>query len=355
MNIPLCDIRASDAPYRAEIDDAIKNVIDKSKFILNSNNDKWCPVRDFEENFAKYIGVKHCVGVSSCTAALHLALEVAVDKSCLIPTRTVTADIEAVCLAKMASYLYDNPSYVHMAAPPETIIVVHLYGMPCDVSKMQVGFETIIEDCAQATGSEVNGKKCGSLGDISCFSFFPSKPLGCYGDGGAVCTNDDELAEEVRALRNHGRKQGEKYKHDFIGYNYRLDGLQAAMLNVKLRHLPNAIKRRRNISKIYERWLEDIEEIKIPIEPPNCKSAYYTYTIEADKRDDLRDFLKSNGISTGLHYPIPLHRQPAYADPKYDFPEADAWALRTLSLPMFPALTEENVKYISQKVREFYG
>ena len=349
--IPLCDIKASDAPYRDEIDNAIKRVIDNSSFILGKE------VEAFEQKFAKYIGVKHCIGVSSCTAALRLALEaieVLIDiKSHInVPVRTVSADVEAALVAGCKINFHDN-TLSRMTWISS--IVVHLYGIPNtqDLYKASSILNYVIEDCAQATGAEINGKKCGTFGDISCFSFFPSKVLGCYGDGGAVCTNNDEYAERIRALRNHGRKQGEKHKHDYVGYNYRLDGLQAAILRVKLKYIETAIDRRREIAKLYNKHLAGI--VDIPVEPPECKAVYYTYSIECDRRDDLRAFLKSNGISTGLHYPIPLHKQPPYADPKYNFPEADKWAERTLSLPMYPALEEEQVKYICQKVRGFYS
>lgn len=357
MEIPLCDIRASDAPYRDEIDDAIKRVIDNSSFILGKE------VEAFEQEFAKYIGVKHCIGVSSCTAALHLSM-VAVGQNegagdgdgvdVAVPVRTVTADIEAIRMFGADYVFYDYKWQMDS----DINIVVHLYGTPnksvCNYdSEDEDEEDCLLEDCAQATGATINGKMCGTFGDISCFSFFPSKVLGCYGDGGAVCTDNDVLAERIRALRNHGRKQGEKHKHDYVGYNYRLDGLQAAILRVKLKYIETAIDRRREIAKLYNKHLAGI--VDIPVEPPECKAVYYTYSIECDRRDDLRAFLKSNGISTGLHYPIPLHRQPAYSNPKYNFPEADLWAARTLSLPMYPALEEEQVKYICQKIGEFYS
>ena len=345
MKIKLCDIRASDAPYSDEIYDAIIDTVENSQFILGEK------VEEFEKNFAKYIGVKHCIGVSSCTAALHLALHSLSAGHVLVPTRTVTADIEAALLANMYPILYDGiPQTNEFTA---AVIYVHLYGMPkARPVRFDEPFE-IIEDCAQAAGASIGDVKCGTFGDISCFSFFPSKPLGCYGDGGAVCTNDDDYADKIRALRNHGRH--DKHRHDLIGYNYRLDGIQAAILNVKLKYLDSAIEKRREAAKQYEKHLEGISEIKLPKEYPGYRSAYYTYTIDATNRDQLREHLANNGIQTGLHYPIPLHKQPPYAKPEYNFPEADKWAERTLSLPMYPALKEKQVKYIASKVKEFYA
>lgn len=346
MNIKLVDLKAEYQSIKYEIDEAIQRVIDNSSFILGKE------VEQFEENFAKYIGVKYCIGVSSCTAALHLALEyygVGIDDSeVMVPVRTVAADAEAVKMVCSNISFYDGePAIVNQDA----VIIVHLYGMPHEIPVIKNEYTDIIEDCAQATGAEINGKKCGTFGEISCFSFFPSKVLGCMGDGGAICTNNEVCANEIRAVRNHGRLEGKKYIHQMVGNNYRLDGIQAAILNAKLPHLDEWIIKRRLVAQWYNKRLKGI--VDIPIEPEGYKSVYYVYAIECNNRAKLREYLIENGIQTGVHYPVPLHRQPAY-NTCGSFPEAEKWADRTLSLPMHPFIKEDEVEYVSNKIKEFY-
>lgn len=334
MKLPLNDLKAEYLSIKDEIDEAIQRVLNNSSFILGKE------VESFEENFSHYIGTKHCIGVSSCTSALHLSLEVLNIEGgdVLVPVRTVTADAEAVLMAGTREWFHDNDKY---ESAVDAAIMVHLYGHPnLEVTKKHT--YQIIEDCAQATGAEINGKKVGTFGTLSCFSFFPSKPLGCYGDGGAICTNDDELAKKLRALRNHGRYT--KYEHSMVGYNYRLDALQAAILNVKLKHLDEWIRLRRKWAKLYCEYLKT-EYME--------GSAYCHFTIEAKDRQKLSAYLALRGIQTGIHYPYALNEHPPYK--QGNFPEAVKWARTTLSLPMHPFLDEEKIKFVCKHIKEFYG
>jgi len=366
MEIPLCDIRASDAHYRDEIDEAVKRIIDDSSFILGK------PVEEFEKNFAKYIGTKHAIGVSSCTMALYLSLKALGIKEgdeVIVPNFTIAADIEPVlmcgatpvlCGVKEDGCIDEYEMRNRITKRTGAIIVVHLYGNACPVPDMEKMTEIpIIEDCAQSTGTTFEGQMTGSFTDLGCFSFFPSKNLGAYGDGGMVTTDDDELAGTIRMLRNHGRAPGERYHHSMIGVNSRLNAMQAAILNVKLKHLNNAIKKKRKIAKLYNKYLNDIPQVITPTEIPVVNHSYYMYSVRAtERRDELLKFLVDNGIKASVHYPLRLSDHPIYAkyySPLEDEPTIGYILSKTvLSLPMFPALEEEAVKYICQKVREFY-
>ena len=355
MKIKLCDIYKADEPYRLYIDDAIMTTVAESKFILGEK------VAKFEENFANYIGTKHCIGVSSCTAALHLALEtLEIKGKVLVPAMTVTADAEAVLHAGCTPVFYDNDfeGIEEVVKGCKAIIVVHLYGNPVDMDSVMKFAKThnlfVIEDCAQSTGATWKGRKTGTFGDVSCFSFFPTKPLGCYGDGGALLTNNDLIAGKVRALRNHGRLPGEKTTHTYVGYNYRLDGLQAAVLDVKLRFLDECIEKRREVAKKYDDRMEWNEDIWHP--DYFKESAYYLYTVFVNRRNELKKFLKQKGLGTGRHYPVPLHKQPPFkeCEAQKEMPYADNIAKHELSLPMYPGLKDEQIEYVCQRIERFY-
>ena len=331
MNLVLNDLQAEYQSIKTEIDTAVQRILDNSTFILGKE------VEEFEEQFANYIGVKHCIATSSCTAALHMAVQMLRKDDILVPVRTVTADAEAVVLAGSKLKFYDENFGGQSAGGA---IIVHLYGKPSPlINTTTIPF---IEDCAQATGAEINGQKVGTFGRISCFSFFPSKVLGCMGDGGALCTNDDKIARDVRALRNHGRLKGKKHEHNLIGYNYRLDALQAAVLKVKLPHLDNWIGLRRKWAKLYLSHLGGgFDE----------GSVYYVFTREIPDRDEMYLYLRGRGIRCGIHYPYTLNQHSPYR--WASFPKAEDWAKDTISLPMHPFLNEEKVEYVCKHFTEF--
>ncbi len=349
MNIPGCDIYSSDEPYRMYIENAIATVINKSGFIGG--------VEKFEDNFAQYIGSDYCVSLSSCTAALHLAIEtLEIKGKILVPAMTVTADAEAVLMAGCTPVFYDNDLSNLDKLPDDikAIIVVHLYGNPVDMDKIEIIAKRnnlfIIEDCAQSTGATWKGKMTGTFGEVGCFSFFPTKVLGTYGDGGAIVTNLEAVAKKARALRNHGRLPRKKHEHQYSGYNYRLDGLKAAILVEKLRFLPEMIEKRRSAAAIYDKLIDKESLYKM-----NDGSVYYVYPILVYERDKLLKYLKKRDIGAGLHYPIPVHHQPAFR--KYcckDIHYAEYLSESEISLPISPGITGKQIEHVCKCVEKFY-
>jgi dTDP-4-amino-4,6-dideoxygalactose transaminase len=364
MPIPLVDLKAQYAAIQPEIDAAIQRVIGNTSFILGKE------VAEFEANFATFCRVKHCVGLDSGTAALHLALllsDVKPGDEVITTTHTFVATAEGISVIGARPVLVDidprtynlDPRAVERAITPRTkaIIPVHLYGQPAEMDPLlEIARQhhiRIIEDAAQAHGAEYRGKRAGTMGDVACFSFFPSKNLGAYGDAGALVTNDDELAARARLLRDHGRR--DKYEHLIVGYGYRLDALQAAILGAKLPHLDAWNVRRRAIADYYTELLTN-GDVSTPYAPPHITPVYHIYAVRAQNRDGLRAHLKARGIETGIHYPLPLHLQPVNANLGYkrgDFPQAERAANEELSLPMYPELTDAQVEMIAQTVREF--
>jgi len=358
MNIPLVDLRRQYLSIRKEIDQAIQGVIDNSAFIMGED------VQEFENEFAKFCGVKYGVGTSSGTTALHLALVICGikqgDEVITVPY-TFIATTEAISYtgAKAVFVDIEDRSYTMDAEKIEeaitertrAIIPVHLFGHPADMDKITKIAKKhnliVIEDACQAHGAEYKGKKVGSLGDIACFSFYPGKNLGAYGDAGMAVTNNEEFAEKMRLLRNHGRNK--RYYHQIEGYNYRLDTIQAAILRVKLRHLEEWTEKRRRNAKLYNKLLKG-SGVKTPVEMEYAKHVYHLYVIKTEKREKLYSRLKENGISAAVHYPLPLHLQEAYRYlgwKKGDFPISEACSERLLSLPMFPELTTDEIKKIA--------
>lgn len=363
MEVPFVDLKAQYNSIREEINKAIQDTLDNTAFILGEN------VAKFEENFAKFCSAKYAVGVSSGTAALHLALLAngikKGDEIITVPN-TFIATTEAISYvgAKIKFVDIDEKTYTVDTAKiknaitkkTKAIIPVHLYGHPCDMDPILEIAERhnlkIIEDGAQAHGAEYKGRKV-PISGIGCFSFYPGKNLGAYGDGGCVVTNNKEMAERVAMLRNHGRKKGEKYKHSIEGYNYRLDGLQAAILDIKLCYLNNWIGKRRKNAQMYNKLLKNYEEIILPFEANYAKHVYHLYVIRIRKRDTLREYLKKQGISTGIHYPIPLHLQPAYKALGYklgSFPNAEKCSTEILSLPIYAELTEGQIEHVCNEI-----
>ncbi len=362
--IPLVDLKAQYQIIQPEIDAAIGRVVANTSFILGKE------VSDFEAAFAAFCGAKYGVGVSSGTSAIHLALLAAgvgpgdevittpftfiasAEPIWMVGARPVFADIDP------RTYNIDARK-VEEAITPRTraILPVHLYGRPADMRPLlAIGGRygvPVIEDAAQAHGATVAGKPVGSLGKLACFSFYPGKNLGGYGDGGAVTTDDAALATRVRMLRDHGRLS--KYEHQFMGFGERLDALQAAILAAKLPHLAAWNARRRALAARYDTLLAGAG-LTLPAESPDLQSVYHLYVVRTPQRDALLAHLKANGVEAGIHYPIPLHLQPAMGYLGHTagaFPQAEAAGREVLSLPLYAEMTEAQQDYVVDMIRQF--
>lgn len=362
--VQFVDLRAQHDSIRTELFDAITQVIDTSAFIMGP------AIKEFEPKFAEFCGVKHAIGVSSGTSALHLALWALGigpgDEVITIPhTFIATAEAISLCGATPVFVDIDPVAYtmdvtkLEAAITPCTkaIIPVHLYGNPTDMDPiLEIARKhglRVVEDCAQSHGAKYKGRKVGSMGDIGCFSFFPGKNMGAMGDAGAVTTNDDAIATRIAKLRNHGREG--KYEHEMVGDNERIDNLQAAILNVKLPHLNDWNAMRREHAAQYCEELSGTE-ICLPTVAPESEHVYHLFVIRHPRRDDLQKFLKQRGIASGVHYPLPLHLQPAYANLSYkqgDFPVTEAAAKQVLSLPMYPEMTRKMVTEVADAIKEY--
>jgi len=366
MNIPLVDLQAQYRSIKPEIDAAIQNVIDTSQFILGKS------VHDFEEAFAKAHNAKHCVAVGSGTDALHVALwaaGVAAGDEVITAPFTFIATVEAISLLGAKPVFVDidsrtftmDPAKVERAITSRTraILPVHLYGQPAEMDKLtdiaRRHGVILVEDAAQAHLAKYQGKSVSGFGKAACFSFYPGKNLGAYGEAGAVLTNDDALAVKMRKLRDHG--QVEKYNHEIWGHNYRMDGFQGAVLGVKLRYLGQWTERRRQIAKLYREHLTGVGDLVLPFESPEVYHVYHLFVLRTKRRSALQQYLTERGIATGLHYPIALHMQPAYVHLGYkkgDFPVSEKTADECMSLPIYAELTEEQIGYIADQVKAFF-
>jgi len=394
MKVNFVDLKAQYLDIKEEIRVAMDEVLDNTAYILGK------PVADFEKRFAEAHNVKFCWGTSSGTDGNHLvlwALGIDPGDEVIIPADTFIATVwgATLCGAKPVFADVDPESYnldakkVAAAVTDKTkaIVAVHLYGQATDVDaiKYELGilnFEFkeqgvfvhkktgqviyLVEDCAQAHLAEYKGKKVGGLGIASSFSFYPGKNLGAYGEGGAVCTNDDELGKKFKMMREHGSSQ--KYHHELYGHNYRMEGLQGAVLGVKLNYLEKWTAGRRQVAEWYAKYLGDCEYVNLPNEMEGNKHVYHLYVIrvnvtkpglrnEKRRRDELMKYLGENEIATGLHYPIPLHLQPCFKHLGYkrgDFPLTEDLADNCISLPMYPELRKEEVSYVCEKVKEFF-
>ncbi len=322
----------------------------------------------FEEEFAKYCGVEHAVGVDSGISALELGLRAAgigAGDEVITVSHTFIATVSAISVTGAKPVLVDvdpvtytmDVEQLASAVGPRTkaILPVHLYGQSADMDPiLKVAARhglRVIEDACQAHGARYNGRRVGGIGDAGCFSFYPGKNLGAYGDGGMFVTNDFELADKVRMLRNYGQR--EKYHHEFLAYNRRLDTIQAAVLRIKLRHLDQWNRARQNCASRYGELLGSIQEIKLPVVGASRDHVYHLYVIQHSDRNELQARLKENGVMTGLHYPIPVHLQPCYAGlgiPKGSLPVSEALAETILSLPIFPELTRAQAEFISDVI-----
>ncbi len=364
MKVNFVDLKKLHKPIREEIDKAINEIVDNTAFVLGN------PVSSFEENFASYCGTKFGVGVSSGTAALHVSLlSAGIGKGDEVITtpNTFFATVEAIMHTGAKPVFVDvqedsfnmNPEKLEEKITDKTkaVIPVHLFGQTADIKPIQEITEknslTLIEDACQAHGAEYNGKKAGSLGDLACFSFYPAKNLGAFGEGGFISGSNEELIEKARILRAHGEKP--KNTHAVVGYNYRLEALQAAVLNVKLKQLDNWNELRRKAAENYNEVLSGIEGLILPKEMPYAKHVYHLYVARVKDRTKVQDFLKQNEIFTGQHYPVPVHLQPACSELGYkqgDFPVAEKLMNEIFSLPIHPYLTKEEIEFVGEKLKE---
>ena len=360
--IPYVDLKSQYHSIKTEIDAAVLRLLDSTQFVLGDE------VAAFEREFAEYCGTTEAVAVNSGTSALHLALLAAGigsgDEVITVPftfvataaaieyagARPVFVDIEpeTYCMA---------PDQVERAITPRTkaIMPVHLYGHPADMDPiLEIAARrglTVIEDAAQAHGADYKGRRCGSMGAMAGFSFYPGKNLGAYGEGGAVVTSDAALAKKMRLLRSWGEER--RYEHTVRGFNYRMDGIQGAILRVKLRHLGRWTEARRARAADYRRLLG--ADVVPPMERAECRHVYHVFAVRVPNRDAVRQHLQDAGIQTGVHYPIPVHLQAAYADLGYRrgaFPVAERVAGEVLSLPMFPEMTTAQVEVVASAIAQ---
>ncbi len=385
-NIPFLDLITPHRELEEELVGVFRECLRNASFVGGAQ------VSEFEREFAQFCETKYCVAVNSGTDALRFAMIAAGigpgDEVITVPN-TFIATAEAISQTgasiafvdidertynmdpnKLEDYLkFRNPQSAFRNTRPKAVLPVHLYGQPADMDAIVKIAERygliVIEDACQAHGAfyyseeDKRWKKAGSMGLSAAFSFYPGKNLGACGEGGAVTTDDDGIAQKIRMLRDHG--QAKKYYHEFEGYNGRLDAIQTGILRIKLKHLSEWNEKRRQNASLYTQLLTQNAEhvtcsILIPYEPERTKAVYHLYIIRTEKRDELQKFLAENGISTGLHYPVPLHVQNAYKALGYgegDFPITEKVAPEILSLPMFPGLTEEQIKYVSEKIKDF--
>ena len=360
--IPLVDLKAQYRALKPEIDQAIQRVLDNGQFILGP------AVSSFEQEFAAFCHTADAIGVNSGTSALHLALLAAGvrpgDEVITVPF-TFVATVAAIEYAQARPVFVDieptyftmDPAKIERAVTPRTkaIVPVHLYGQPADMDAIRDVADRhrliVIEDACQSHGSEYKGRRCGSMGLLGCFSFYPGKNLGAYGEGGAIVTSDPALATKVRLLRSWGEEV--RYEHKHRGFNYRMDGVQGAVLGVKLKYLEAWTEARRSHAAEYTRRLTGTAA-SAPTERPASRHVYHQYVVRVPERDAWRAALTEAGVQTGVHYPIPVHLQPAYADLGYssgDFPIAEQAAAEVLSLPMFPEMTDQQIESIATVFR----
>ena len=376
MNIPFLDLKANYQSVKSEVDAAIQNVLDNTAYILGT------AVQNFEKDFASAQQVKYCLGTSSGTDANHLVLwglGIGAGDEVIIPANTFIATAWGATLCGATPVFVDchpesyniDPAKVEAAITNKTkaIVAVHLYGQSADLDPLKEIAKKhnilLVEDAAQAHLAEYKGKPIGGQAAAASFSYYPGKNLGAYGEGGAVTTNDESLFNRVKKLREHGQSQ--KYYHDSLGHNYRMEGIQGAVLGVKLKHLTKWTDARRAVATKYNDGLKGLAKVITPKEMSYAKHVYHLYVIQLNDgslevsnqlRDKLKDYLTQQGINVGLHYPIPLHLQECFKDLGYkkgEFPNSERIAEAGLSLPMFPEMTDEQINYVVGKVKEFFS
>lgn len=368
MKVPMNDLRLQHAAIQVQMEEAIAQVMASCSFILGP------AVAAFEQAYAAFCGVGHCVGVSNGTDALKLALRAAgvgQGDEVITTPHTFAATIEAVCELGARPVLADieprhfciDPAQVATLLTPRTraILPVHIYGHPADMDPLaelaaRHGL-ALIEDAAQAQGARYRGRLAGSLGLAACFSFYPGKNLGAYGDAGGITTDDPGLAARLRLLRNHGQDPAKKFFYQEPGYNHRMDGLQGAVLGVKLPHLEAWNERRRQLAARYRQGLGAVAELILPSEADYARHVYHLYVVRAQERDRLAAALRGAGIDTAVQYPHPLHLTDGYAFLGYrvgSLPQCEQACSQILSLPIFPELEDAQVDYVVEQVRRFY-
>ncbi|MGB3480427.1 MAG: DegT/DnrJ/EryC1/StrS family aminotransferase [bacterium] len=383
MKVPFMDLKRQYLSIKEEIDGAIQNTIDGCAFVSGSK------VKKFEKDFAAYCGVEHAIGVSSGTSALYVGLRaLGIKKGDIVITVPFTfiATLEAITLTGATPVLIDieKDSYTistkmlkeyieescdwnakdkklidkNMHLIVRAIMPVHLYGQMADMDEIMKIAEQydliVLEDAAQVHGATYKNKKAGTIGHAGAFSFYPSKNLGAYGQGGAVITNNADLAEKVRMFIDHG--SGKKYYHTFEGWNFKMDGFQAAVLDVKLKHLDNWNSARQSHAHTYNELLKDVADVIAPNKMVDREHIYHLYVIRVKGRDSLQNHLKNTGVGSLIHYPISVHLQDAYrylGHKTGDFPNAEECADTVLSLPMFPELTYEEIEYVCEKIQQW--
>jgi len=346
--------------------DSFEEFFDSSRYVLGPK------LLAFEKEYASFSGSKYCVGVSNGLDALRLSLEVlnvGEGDEVIVPSNTYIATVLAVTAVGAlpifvepdeASFNID-PSKLLQAITNKTkcIIPVHLYGQPCKMDEiMNIAYNHniyVVEDNAQSQGATYNGKKTGSFGNVNTVSFYPGKNIGALGEAGAITTNNEQHCERVKALRNYG--SSEKYVNKYIGHNNRMDEVQATFVSVMLRHIDSWNEQRNNIAKQYTRNLQHLEQLTLPSVQKMAHSVWHQYVVRTDRRNDLKEYLKSNGIGTLIHYPIPPHMQECYKELGYkkgDFPIAERMANMVLSLPIYPGLLETEINYITDTIDRFF-
>ena len=366
-NIPLVDLGRQYAAIGAELEDAILEVLRTTRFIAGPR------VAALEQEFAAAHDCTHGVAVNSGTAALHIALwalGIGPGDEVILPVNTYIATAEAVVLCGATPVFADHNDYFNINASQieslitektRMVIAVHLYGQPACMDRIVEICEAndliLLEDCAQSHLAEYKGKKTGSFGIAGCFSFYPGKNLGACGEAGAVVTSDKSLAARMQQIKQHGVSD-DKYLHHLSGHNYRMEELQAAALRVKMNYIAEWTESRRQHAETYRELLAGVGDILVPEEMPGVKHVYHLFVVRTEKRDALLQHLNDNGIGAGLHYPTPLHLQPAYESLGYKegaFPVAEKNAKRILSLPMFPELTEAEIARVTNLIRDFFA
>ncbi|MBW2641024.1 MAG: DegT/DnrJ/EryC1/StrS family aminotransferase [Deltaproteobacteria bacterium] len=389
--VPFLDLKAQHHQTYSEIDQRITDIISNTGFILGKHVD------EFEERFAKLQEAKYCIGVSSGTDALHIALltlGIGPKDAVIVPVNTFIATAEAVSLCGAVPVFVDCDDHFNIDVKKlreffrqraegmghgaglrrqetedriqennptvKAIIPVHLYGQSANMDEIMALAEEynlrVIEDCCQAHLARWKDKRVGNFGAFGAFSFYPGKNLGAYGEAGALITNDEQLFLKAGMIRQHG--EIERYTHKVIGHNYRMEAIQGAVLSTKLKYLTEWTRKRKKNAQLYTEILSKVQGIQTPRELDGTDCVYHLYVIRTDDRQGLQQYLQENGIATGLHYPIPLHLQAAYKDLGYthgDFPEAEKAAGNILSLPMYPELTQNQIRYVCEKIKEFIG
>ncbi|MBI2542891.1 MAG: DegT/DnrJ/EryC1/StrS family aminotransferase [Candidatus Aenigmarchaeota archaeon] len=371
MKVPLVDLKIQHSLLKNEIIKSIENIIDTSEFLRGST------LGVFEKDFAKFCGANFCVGCSSGTTALELALRslnLNHNDEVITVSNTFTATAESIVNVGLTPKFVDidgntfnmdvNKIESHISQKTKVILPVHLYGQPSDMKPIMEIAEKhnliVVEDCAQAHGSEYDGKRV-PISDVGCFSFYPAKNLGSFGDAGCIVTNNEKIASISTMLLDHGRGKNKKYEYNVVGFNYRMSDIQAAVLNVKLKFLEDFNKKRIENAKLYNDLLAELKDsVVVPFVAEYSKHVFYVYTIMVrnKKRDDLAEFLKQNEITTQIYYPIPLHLQPAYKNLGYkrgDFPVTEEVCQDILSMPMYPELTEEQIRFVVDKIKQFFN